>query len=888
MVWRVRDRRIDRIVALKTLHDHYYNDDKARRRFQAEARITGQLQHPGIPPVHELGELPDGRPYMVMKLVRGETLKDLLALRMNDSASETSGASLGQCIAIFEQICQAVGYAHAHQVIHRDLKPSNVMVGSHGEVQVMDWGLAKVLAPSPQAQPADESEELAPTICLKTEEISASEDVLGTKTGVALGTPSYMPPEQAAGEVHKLDARSDVFALGAILCEILTGRPPYTGHNHHAVRLKAVRWDIAEAFARLDRCGAEPELVALCKRCLAFRQEDRPADGNAVAAEVARLRLDTEQCPRQAELAHAQALVRAQEQAQRRRLLAWSASLMLAVLLAGLAVSVWQMVRALRAEALAKENEQKALTAEAHARQRAEEREAETRAVLEFVESKIFAAARPAGQDGGLGHDVRLADAIRQALPYVETSFADQPLIEARLRMTIGISFLYLGEAQIALQQFLAARNIYEQYCGPDHSNTLHSMNNLANSYAQLGRHEEALKLREETLRRCQAKLGPDHPDTLLSMNNLANSYARLGRHEEALKLREETLRLCRDKLGPEHPDTLSSMDNLASCYVVLGRHDEALKLQEETLRLRCAKLGPEHPDTLSSMNNLANSYFALRRYADAAKLHEETMRLRRAKLGVDHPDTLTSMDNLANCYVVLGRHEEALKLHEETLRLRRAKLGPDHPDTLRSMHNLALNYYASGRYAESAKLHEETLRLLQAKLGPDHPDMLLSMYNLANVYAELGRYEEAVRLGEALVGLGRAKLGPDHPDTLRIMHNLAASYFCLGRYAQSAKLLEETLGVYQAKLGPDHPDTILSMFTLASSLIQMKHYARAEELLLQVESAVAKGRLGIDPNVCRNMVPTLVELYQAWGKPTEAAKWRAKLPPSKQKPPQK
>ena len=153
-------------------------------------------------------------------------------------------------------------------------------------------------------------------------------------------------------------------------------------------------------------------------------------------------------------------------------------------------------------------------------------REAETQAVLDFVENKVFAAARPEGQDGGLGHDVTLRKAIEAALPFVETSFTNQPLIEARLRMTLGTSFWYLGEAGIAAEQFQKARALYTQHLGPDHPDTLRSMNNLANSYAALGRHAEALKLHEETLALQKAKLGPDHPDTLASMNNLANSYA--------------------------------------------------------------------------------------------------------------------------------------------------------------------------------------------------------------------------------------------------------------------------------------------------------------------------------------------------------------------------
>ena len=315
--------------------------------------------------------------------------------------------------------------------------------------------------------------------------------------------------------------------------------------------------------------------------------------------------------------------------------------------------------------------------------------------------------------------------------------------------------------------------------------------------------------LRETLALRSFAKLGPDHPDTLNSMNNLAMSYAALGRHAEALKLHEETLALKKSKLGPDHPDTLSSMNNLAISYAALGRHAEALKLRGETLTLRKAKLGPDHPDTLTSMNNLAVSYADLGRQAEALKLREETLALRKAKLGPDHPDTLKSMNNLAISYADLGRHAEALKLYEETLALRKAKLGPDHPDTLYSMNNLAVSYAALGRQAEALKLHEETLALRKAKLGPDHPDTLKSMNNLADSYAALGRHAEALKLSEETLALRKAKLGPDHPDTLMSMNNLAISYAALGRQAEALKLHEETLALRKAKLGPDHPDTL-------------------------------------------------------------------------------
>jgi WD40 repeat protein len=332
VVYRARDLRLAREVAVKLLREDFPAGSAACARFLAEAQITGQLQHPGVPAVHELGTLPDGRPFLAMKLVRGRTLRDLLKERPEP------GHERGRLVAAFEQVCQAVGYAHAHRVLHRDLKPGNVMVGAFGEVQVMDWGLAKVL-PAPGApEPADGEWALGETLAAVTAIESPLSADSATRTGSVMGTPAYMAPEQAGGEVRRLDARSDVFGLGAILCQILTGLPPYRGRDANEVRLQAVRGDLQEALARLGGCGAEPELVALCKRCLAFRQEDRPADGQAVAAEVAGVRQAAEERARRAELERATAAERSAERRKRRRLALLAAAVLALAVVGGLAV----------------------------------------------------------------------------------------------------------------------------------------------------------------------------------------------------------------------------------------------------------------------------------------------------------------------------------------------------------------------------------------------------------------------------------------------------------------------------------------------------------------------------------------------------------------------
>ncbi len=227
VVYRARDAAFDRDVAVKLLADSYPADSSAAQRFLSEARITGQLQHPGIPAVHQVGTLADGRPFLAMKLIKGSTLEAILKQRTDPAADR------GRLLAIFEAVCQAVGYAHAHHVIHRDLKPANVMVGAFGEVQVMDWGLAKVLG---EDTPATGDTRAAEQTRAWTQVSPTPEAGSHTQAGSLVGTPAFIPPEQAIGEIERVNERADVFGLGALLAADLTSAYGITRFGRSAAR----------------------------------------------------------------------------------------------------------------------------------------------------------------------------------------------------------------------------------------------------------------------------------------------------------------------------------------------------------------------------------------------------------------------------------------------------------------------------------------------------------------------------------------------------------------------------------------------------------------------------------------------------------------------------
>jgi hypothetical protein len=261
VVWCVRDLQFQRLIAVKVMNAAGCADSHLVGRFLTEACITAQLTHPSIVPVHGMGRLADFRPYYTMKLIEGDTLANLLKPGWDETSQRM------YLLQVFGRVCQALAFAHNKGVIHRDLKPIHVMLGEHGEVHIIDWGLAKVLGQSDVLMPAESSQWPSPTSSID---------------GKAMGTWPYMPREQANGRIEEMDRRSDVFGLGGILCSILTGMPPYVGPTPEDVMRQAREADLAGAYARLEACGADAELIALARDCLSAEPSDRPADASVV------------------------------------------------------------------------------------------------------------------------------------------------------------------------------------------------------------------------------------------------------------------------------------------------------------------------------------------------------------------------------------------------------------------------------------------------------------------------------------------------------------------------------------------------------------------------------------------------------------------------------
>jgi tetratricopeptide (TPR) repeat protein/predicted Ser/Thr protein kinase len=804
-VYRAWDAEFGREVAVKLLRPDLPPGTDLSARFRDEARITGQLQHPNIPPVYRVGTAPDGRPFLAMRLIHGKTLAAMLA-----------GGEPVDAAAVFEATAQAVGYAHAHGVVHRDLKPSNVMVGGFGEVQVMDWGLAKLLTPDRAAAAGE-----APPV----PGVSSQRDA-ETLAGSVLGTPGYMAPEQAAGRLREIDARTDVFGLGGILCALLTGGPPFPGETAESARRRAARGDTEDAFARLDASGADPGLVELCKRCLALAPDDRPSSGNAVADAVAALRRAAEGRAVQAERDRAAADERAAQAGRRRRLAVAAAG----VLVLGVVGTTVGLVRAegKRAEAEAAREEAGRRQTEAEAARRAEaeqkkvavDKQAEADEVATFFENHVFEAAGPTL---GRGHDVSLRAAVEAAVPVVGERFAGRPLVEARLRKSLGLTLVDVGDPRAAEGQIRRAVALGERHLGPDHVFNLQCQNLLGSCLLKLNRSAEAAAAFERAIAGHARAGTPDHKNALGSRQNLGAALTQAGRPAEAVTQLEAVAADLRRVNGPDAPASVLALLDLGNAYAAAGRPADALRVREEAVA-RCRRaFGPDHPATFTALTNLAISLSSAGRRAEALSLFEDALAGRRRVLGPDHPETLAARLNVAIGYSNVGRRAEALAQREEAVAGYRRVLGPDHPETLNCANGLANSLLAAGRKAEALRLYEETLAGKRRSLRPDDPGLFIGAHNLAEVYAEAGRVADALKLWEEALAGRRRVLGPDDPNTVKSQWRVAHALAVLGRGAEAVPLIDGILARPAAAAAGPAP-------ALAAADIRLEYFQRAKD----------------------------------------------------------
>lgn len=796
-----------RVVAIKLLHAGPQGGAYDQARIEREARILGQLRHPNIVMIHDSGTV-QGRVYLIMEYIDGRPL-DQWAETIAAPGLPLMVAGVRRILSVFARICDAVHEAHLRGIIHRDLKPSNIRVDANDEPHVLDFGLARA---------GD----------------AGSIEAELTQTGGFVGSLPWASPEQVQRTATGLDLRSDVYSLGVMLYQSLTGRFPYP-------RGGSIR-DTIDGIVSLTPVGprrfsnaidADVEIVVLT--CL---QKD-PARRYQSAGALARdLRGVLDGRPIEARGDSGWYLLR---KGLQRHWLAVSIAAAFVMLLAsgtiGMSVLYEQAHEqaviagherdsARESQALAQERQKRAEQATEHAQQ---------------IKDFLILTLTSADPFGPSKRDTTVLEALQRATANLSKQLAGQPAVEAEVRFTIGQIYSDLTHYADAEPQLQQALELYRQTLGDDSIDTLVCKSELALLLKRLNRLNEAEPMMVDLVERGRHSIGPDDPDVLLWANNLGRLLVARGRLAEAEEMLRDTLERRRRVLGNQQLATLTSINNLALLLAQQGRLNEAEPLAREAADGGRATLGLDNPDALVWQNNLANLLDGRGRLDESEELYREVLERRTKLLGQEHEQTLTSMNNLGYMLNKRDRPKEADQLLRQALEIQRRVLGNDHPNTLLTMHNLSRSLGKQGRPADAQALARETIAMRRESQGAEHPDVFLSSALLARLLIEDAKIDEAEALLRDLITAAERALNPRH----------------------------YLLPVMRSALG--------------ECLLRRGEFAQSEALLLPAYEEL-RGRLGPGNDGTRQTRATLVELYEKTGRSEDAARLQAEPSASAEK----
>ena len=707
-----------RRVALKVLRDSVFSGPLERSRFEREAQILTTLQHPNIVGVYDCGTV-TANPYLVMEFIDGRPLDQYVA---------GNRPTIDALVGLFVTICKAVNAAHLRGIIHRDLKPSNIRVDRAGVPHVLDFGLARVTTAE------------AELILSGAMDDSSSLPAPRTITGQFVGSLPWAAPEQIDGDPVNIDTRTDVYALGVVLYQLLTGRFPYPVVGRMRVVMDHVL-DSSPVSPRIYRPEIDDELATIVLKCLAKDRERRYQTAGELARDLERYLTDQ---PIEAKRDNGWYVMCKLIDRYRGRVGVLCAFVLLAI---GSSISLSVLHN--RQAGLLQERDTAATKAQAEL-----EKSSQT---ARFVQEILL------GIDPAVAGDLdkRLMRLVLDnAAARVESELAGQPEVEAAIRQTIGAAYVAIGDWSAAESHLERALQIRRALGGDEAPTTLLTASGLGELYMEQGRFAEADPLLSEVLASRRRLLGSLHIDTLKSVCILGQLRRNQGRHADAEVLCREALMNCTATVGPEHPQTLTAMNGLSTLLLGIGQLEEAQSLLEKTLELERKVRGPQHPHTLVVMNNLAITYYLRDKHAESEAIQREAIDLCRVIMGNDHPKTLLFQSNLAGMYIVSGALDEARTLLESTLATQIRVLGPDHLQVADSLHRLATIAVKRKDYLPAETWNREVLRISKKALPAGHSQIAMASIELGETLMHLGRYEDA----EPLLIAGQAGIA-DKPD---------------------------------------------------------------------------------------------------------------------------
>jgi serine/threonine protein kinase len=724
------------------------------RRFGFEAGLLGRLHHPGIAQVFEAGvaDTRDGpQPFIAMELVNGLPLTEY---------AQAHALSTRQRLALMAKVADAVQHAHQRGVIHRDLKPVNILVVDHqpiseslssstslemqvGQPKILDFGVARVVDPELQIT------------------------TIQTSVGQLIGTLPYMSPEQVSGDPEEIDTRSDVYALGVVLYQLLTGKLPHDLKGRSlpdAVRI--IREEQHGPLSTMDRT-LRGEIETIISKALEKNKERRYASALDLALDIRRYLNNEPIIARPAT-----AIYQLRKFAQRHKALVGGAAATFIVLIAAIV-----MINASRIEA-------------GRERTEAQRQTQIVQAVNNFWNMEVLAQASPSmTADRGL----TMREALDAAAERIEGRFEDAA-IEAAIRYAIGMTHRSLGELPQASEHLEKSLALSRNSLGFTHLQTVQAMDGLGELYVWLGRVDEAEALLTQAREIARTSFASDHAIQLEVLNDLAQLYQLQSKYKEAedLYLREMPAH-CK-ALGEEHVETLSANNGLAMLYDTQGRVDLAEPLYVRNLEVILRKKGKDHPDAMTASSNLGALYLQQRNLEKADELLSGVLETCRRVRGDNHPETIVGYGNLAVVRMEQNRLDEAQALLEQAVEASRRTLGEESLDTLTAKNNLGNLYQRQAKTGQAEELYKGNLDVCRRVLGESHFQTIVAAGGLAKVCVDLNRLDEAERLALGCFEWLSKNFDPQSAMTRRTIELLAQIY--------ERKAMPEQASTWRAKLG--------------------------------------------------------------------------------------